>query len=224
MNLISQFFHSFIYQPLFEFLAFIYNLLPYKDLGLAVILLTLLIRLILLPFNIHSLKTQKKLAKLQPEIEKIQKKYKNNKEKQAQELFKLYQKQKVNPLNSFISLIIQVPILIGLYRVFLNGYRDFNFLFLGTINLSQPSLVMAFITAITQFVQAKLTMRERQQFISGKNSKFQKFFQKQTNYFLPLFTFFILLKLPSVLALYFITSNIFTIFQQYFILKEERLS
>jgi YidC/Oxa1 family membrane protein insertase len=223
MNLLSQFFHSFIYQPLLYFLVFIYNILPYKDLGLAVIILTVLIRLILLPSNIHSLKTQKKLAELQPEIEKIQKKYKNNKEKQAQELFKLYQKQKVNPFSSIISLIIQIPILIGLYRVFLNGYQDFNSLFLGSIDLSQPSLAMAFVAAITQFIQGKLIIDTKQQIASFKSNEFQKIFQKQITYFLPLFTFFILLKLPSVLALYFFTSNIFTIFQQYFILKEEHI-
>lgn len=222
IELIIQGFHLFVYQPLLKFLIFIYKILPVQDFGLAVILFTILIRLLLLPSTLHSLRAQKKLAELQPEIEKIQKKYQNNKEQQAQELFKLYRKQKINPLSGILSLLIQVPILIGLYRVFLNGFQDFDYLFLNRFDLSQPSLILAFITGITQYFQGKYTIAgTKEKPLSGKNTDFQKILKKQIVYFLPFFTFLILLKLPSVLALYFLTSNIFTIFQQYFILKKE---
>jgi YidC/Oxa1 family membrane protein insertase len=221
MNIFIQVFYSLIYEPLLGFLVFIYNILPYKDLGLAVIILTIIVRLILLPSSIHSLKSQKAISALQPEIEKIQNKYKQDKERQAKEVFGLYQKHKVNPLGSILSLVIQIPVLLGIYRVFLNGFQNFNYFFLGVIDLSKPNIYLALIVAISQFFQSKTMFSAKDIAGVGKDKEFQKIFQKQMIYFLPLFTFFILLKIPSVIALYFLVSNIFTIFQQYFILKDE---
>jgi YidC/Oxa1 family membrane protein insertase len=222
MNIIIQGFNSLIYKPLLGFLVFIYNILPYQDFGLAVIVLTIIVRLLLLPSSIHALKAQKSLSALQPEIEKIQERYKQDKEKQAKEVFALYQKHKVNPFGSILSLFIQIPVLLGIYRVFLNGFQNYNYIFLGVFDLSKPNLYLAVLVAISQFVQSKTMFGSQDTAMAGKNKEFQRIFQKQMIYFLPLFTFFILLKLPSVIALYFLVSNIFTIFQQYFILKDEK--
>jgi YidC/Oxa1 family membrane protein insertase len=221
MNIFIQAFHSLIYEPLLGFLVFIYNILPYQDFGLAVIILTVIVRLILLPSSIHSLKSQKALSALQPEMEKIQNQFKHDKERQAKEVLNLYQKHKVNPLGSILSVIIQIPVLLGIYKVFLNGFQDFNYFFLGIIDLSKPNLYMALIVAISQFIQSKTMFSTKEITGNSKEKEFQKIFQKQMIYFLPIFTFFILLKLPSVIALYFFVSNIFTILQQYFILKDE---
>lgn len=223
MNIIFQIFDVLVYNPLLWFLGFIYNTLPYKDFGIAVIILTLVIRFILLPSSLHSLRSQKALSALQPEMKKLQDKHKDNKEKQAKAMFDLYKERKISPFGGILSIFIQIPILLGLYKVFLNGFQDgFNYLFLGVVDLSAPNFYMALIAGISQFFSSKLMFSMKTINIEGKGKEFQQIFQKQIIYFLPLFTFFILLKLPSVLALYFLISNIFTVFQQYIILKEEK--
>jgi len=221
MNIIFQIFDLVVYGPLLGFLGFIYNVLPYKDFGIAVIILTIVIRLILLPSSLHSLRSQKALGALQPEMKKIQDKHKDNKEKQAKAMFDLYKKKKVSPFGGILSIFIQIPILVGLYKVFLNGFQDgFNYLFLGVVDLSSPNFYMALVAGISQFFSSKYMMSMSTVSLDGKGKEFQQIFQKQIIYFLPIFTFFILLKLPSVLALYFLISNIFTVFQQYIIIKE----
>ena len=88
-------FNNFLYYPLFNLLVLIYNYIPGNDFGLAIILLTLIIRLVLYPLSVKALNSQRSLQKLQPKLEEIQKKYKNDKEKQAKETLELYRLEKI---------------------------------------------------------------------------------------------------------------------------------
>src|SRR3989338_3426985 len=118
----SGLFNTILYQPLFNALVFLYKYVAFEDLGVAIILLTLVIRLVLYPLFYKSFKNQTLMQRLQGQIRKIQHDHKDNKEKQAQALMALYREHKVNPFSGLIMIIIQLPVLITLYQLFLNGF------------------------------------------------------------------------------------------------------
>jgi YidC/Oxa1 family membrane protein insertase len=239
MNILVQSFNTLLYQPLFNILILLYQYLPGNDFGIAVIVLTALIRLILYPLTAQSIKSQKALSQVQPKIQEIQKKFKNSQEKQVKEMLELYKKEKISPLSGFLPLLIQLPIIIALFRLFQKGLQPeemailYSFVphlgpidpsFLGMINLSQASLVLAVLAGIFQFFQSKMLAPVQQKpKKEGQISQFSKMFQKQITYFLPFFTVLILLRLPAALGLYWITTSLFSIGQQY-ILKNNAQS
>ncbi|MFH1780887.1 MAG: YidC/Oxa1 family membrane protein insertase [Candidatus Nealsonbacteria bacterium] len=229
---------TILYQPLFNALIFIYMYLPGRDFGIAVIVLTVLIKLALYPLGAQAIRSQKTLAKLQPKIKEIQERLKDDKEKQSREIMDLYKKEKINPFSGFLSLIVQLPILIGLYRVFWSGFGEtqlkllygfianpgqINTTFLGIMDLSQTSVVLTIITGIAQFIQSKMMARQS---VSGQVPQkkgardFSQMMQTQMLYLFPIFTVFILWRLPAAVALYWLTTTLFTIVQQYIILKK----
>jgi YidC/Oxa1 family membrane protein insertase len=229
-----NFFNIILYKPLFNSLIFLYNSIPGHDFGIAVILLTLIIKAILVPLSIKSVRSQKSLQDVQPKIKALQEKHKNDKEKQAIEVLELYKKEKINPFGGIFLVLIQLPILIALYSVFRNGLNsselvnlygfvqnpvNINTLFFGIIDLSKPNFILAVIAGICQFFQSKMLMPNTQASNTDKNADFAKMMQLQMTYFLPVFTVIILLSLPSALGLYWIVGGIFATVQQYLILK-----
>lgn len=237
MELLVSAYNLILYQPLLNALILLYQYLPGNDFGIAIILLTIFIRILLYPLIVKSLRSQKILAELQPKILEIQTKYKEDREKQVKEIIGLYQKEKINPLAGFFSLLIQLPILVALYQVFWKGLRPeemtnlYSFVsrpeiidptFLGIINLGRPSLFLAVLAGLSQFFQTKIST-SRFVFNRGEQRgamvQFSKMIQKQNLYFFPIFTILILLKLPSALALYWIVTGLFSIGQQYLIFK-----
>lgn len=228
-------FYTFLYQPLFNALIFIYNLVPGADFGIAIIILTIAIKTLLIPLSLKAIKSQKKLQEVQPKIKEIQDKYKDNKEVQAQKLLEIYKTEKVNPFGGLLVTLIQLPILLALYSVFSSGLNSdhlsslygfvqnpgqINAMFLGTISLSQPNIMFAIIAAVCQFLQTKTLMPAKKSHQGGgKEEEFMKIMNFQMTYFLPVMTFLILFKLPSALGLYWIVSGLFATIQQYFILK-----
>ena len=229
-------FNTILYQPLFNALVFLYEYLPGHDFGIAVIALTFIIRLLLYPLMVKSIKSQKILSELQPKIQEIQQKYKEDKEKQTKEMMALYQKEKINPLGGCLPLLMQLPILFALYRVFWKGLQPeamamlYSFVpnpgvidptFLGIINLNQGNLALAVVAGITQFVQSKMLMPKNKKKEQGKDQRgqFSEMMQKQMLYFFPVFTVLILLRLPSAIAVYWIITALFSIGQQYLVLK-----
>ncbi len=234
MNLFQIF-----YQPLLNALVLIYHYLPGHSFGLAIIALTVLIRLLLYPLVSESIRFQRITADLQPKLKEIKKIHKDDKEKQALLTMDLFKKHKVNPFGGIVlPLLIQLPILIGLYQVFYYGITSktlaslYSFVpdpgvidpnFFGLVNLAQGSVFMAGFAAILQYFQTKmvtnLAVKDR-----GKNKEIDPMeeMQKYTLYVFPLITVFIFYKLPSALSLYWITSSIFSIVQQYIVLSKTR--
>jgi len=208
-------FNAFFYYPILNIFNFIYYNLAFKSLGLSVIFLTLLVKIILFPLFYKAAKTQILMAKLQPLISKIQKEYKKDPKKQTELLLSLYKKYNVNPILSFTLLLVQLPILIALYRIFGGGLTSFdNCLFLGFIDLKKPSLFMASLTGFLQYIQGVLSTPPKTSFETGKHS--QRIGQ-MTNIFFSFFVFFILLRLNSAIGLYWVTMIITSIAQQYYI-------
>lgn len=222
-----------LYQPLFNFLVLLYNYIPGHDFGIAVIVLTLIIRLILYPSTVKTIKTQKALNEIQPQIQEINKKYKDDKEKQVKETLDLYKKSNVSPFGSLLPTIIQIPLLIALYRVFWKGFqaaeltRLYSFVynpgllnptFIGLIDLSKPNIVLAVIAGILQFWQTKSMVPKTKK--GEKINDFTRVMQKQMVYFYPVLTVIILMGLPSALGLYWAVGSLFMIAQQYVINKK----
>jgi YidC/Oxa1 family membrane protein insertase len=225
-------FDTIFYQPLFNILIIFYQYIPGHDFGIAIILLTVLIRLILYPLSIRAIRSQKSLQDIQPKIKEIQKKYKEDKEKQIQFTLDLYKQSKINPFSSLLPLLIQLPILFALYRVFWKGLNvaemvnvyDFipkpesiNPVFLGSISLDRPSIVLAILCGLSQFFQLKMMTPK---IIKGDEiDRFSAILQKQTLYILPVIIVLMLIKIPSAIGLYLLTATIFSIIQQYITLK-----
>ncbi len=235
MELFINIFNTILYRPLFNALILLYQYLPGHDFGIAVIVLTVLIKFLFYPLGIKAIKSQKALSELQPKIKEIQEKYKKDKEKQAKETMKLYQKEKINPFSGCFPLLIQFPVLIALFYVFRTfqggltpielkvlypfvSYPEINTKFLGMIDLVKPSMFLAIFAGIAQFFQTKMSA-SKIKLSKNKTSDFSSIMQKQMQYFFPVFTVLILFKLPSAIGLYWLATTLFTIIQQYFILK-----
>lgn len=227
-------FDVFLYRPLFNFLVLIYNYIPFHDFGLSIIVVTVVIRFVLYPLSVKALNSQKALQKLQPEMKEIQRKYKDDKEKQAVETLELYKREKINPFSGLFLVFAQLPILIALYRVFAYGLKPeelvnlYNFIqnpiqinpmFLGQIDLSGPNIIFAVLAGIIQFFQTKMLMPKTEK-SQGKDSDISQMVQKQMLYFFPFLTVIILFNLPSALGLYWIVSGLFSIAQQHLIFKK----
>lgn len=232
-NFFIKIFDLIFYQPLLNILILFYQYLTGYDFGLAIILLTLLIRVLFYPLTTKSIKSQKTLEGFQGKIQEIQEKYKDDKEKQVRLTMELYRKEKVNPFSGFLPLLIQLPILFALYQVFRKGLMaeeminlysfvsrpsQINPLFLGALNLAYPSPILSILAGIFQFFQTKMTTPKTQK-TRTQLSQFSEMIQKQTLYFFPFFTILILWKLPSAISLYWLTTTLFSIIQQYLVLR-----
>jgi len=231
-------FKTFFYQPLFNLLIIIYQALPVPDLGLAVIILTLIVKIILSPLTISTFKSQKILAKIQPRMSEIQKNIKN-KEEQTKQILKLYREEKVNPFSGFLALIVQLPILFALYKIFSNGFNieamkqiSYSFvkapeiispLFLNIIDLSKPNIFLAIIAGVLQFFQLKFFQKPVKTKEKGFASDFSKMMQSQMLFIFPILIFYIVFKFGSLIGLYLVVFTIFSILEQRYIEKKYKL-
>ncbi|MCW1949614.1 MAG: YidC/Oxa1 family membrane protein insertase [Candidatus Shapirobacteria bacterium] len=228
--MLSTLYSDIIYRPLLNLLVFFYNIFPGHDIGLVIVFLTILIRLILAPSFHKSLKSQKAMNDLQPKLNDLREKYKNDKEGQAKAMMDLYKEHKINPLGSCLPLLLQLPVLIALYQVFnkalnnhLSGLYSFvhqpefiNPKFLGLVDLSKPSLAFGIVAGLAQFWQSKMMMPNA----SGQQDTTAKAMQLQTTYVLPVISVIIAIKLPAGLPLYWIVTTLFAVAQQYYIIKK----
>lgn len=231
--MISYLFNIFFYHPLFNGLIFLYNIIPGHDFGVSIIILTILIRIIIWPLTNKGIKNQKVLNKIQPQIGEIKKKFKNNKEEQAKALMALYSENKISPFSGFLPIIIQIPIIIALWRVFLNSANldlsslysfvsapdSIQLVFLGLVDLSRRSVVLAVISGVLQYFQTKMVIPlSSAKALEGKSSSgsdFGSIMAKQMLYLGPVLSIVIFWSLPAALPLYWIVVSLLTILQQY---------
>ena len=241
MFLISAF-NLILYRPLFNALVLLYEYLPGHDFGVAIIVLTCFVRLLLYPSTLKSIKSQKVLQEIQPKIKEIQTKLKHDRQEQAKAMMELYKKEKINPLSGCLPILAQLPIIIALFLVLKNLASNFssqnlvelysfvphpgeiNPMFLGIMNLTVPSSVLAVLAGVSQFFQSKM-IASKTKTSSAKVGDFSQMMQKQMLYFFPLFTVLILWRLPSAIGLYWMTTTLFSIGQQYLAFKpKDRLN
>lgn len=223
--------HTIFYQPLLNLLVWIYNLVG-SDMGLAIIVLTILIKLVLYPLSQQTLKSQRALQKLQPQVEEVKKQYKDQKDKLAQELMKLYQREKVSPMSSCLPLLVQLPFLIALFQVFRSGLNSgslemlypfvtnpehLNDTLFGVWHLAERSIPLALITGLAQYVQTKMliTTKPPAAVPGSQDENMASMMNKQMKYMMPIMTVFFGFKLPGGLMLYWFVNTLLTIGQQY---------
>lgn len=200
-------FDQLVYIPIYNLLVFVYNFLPFKDFGMAIIIITLIIKFLLIPLSRKQIESQKKMTELQPKIKELQKKYKDDKEKQSRALMELYKTNKSNPFSGCLPMIVQLVFLIAIYRVLFNisqanlmvdGNILYSFIqspgqidkmFLGLIDLSTavnlgslsfselPKIILIILAALSQFFQSKMLMAKQKATPQPKNEDKMDFSQ-----------------------------------------------
>jgi YidC/Oxa1 family membrane protein insertase len=234
----SFIFHNFFYAPLYNGLILFINIIPFHNVGLAVILFTCIIKVIIFPLSQQSIKTQFEMKQIEPEINNLKLKYKDDKKIQAEKTMQLYKERGINPFAGILLMLIQLPILIALYWVFLKGGLPkiddttiyaftkipdtINMVFLG-INVADKSVIFAVLVAIAQFLQMQITVPKTKKSESkdGKEPSFSgalaSSMSMQMKYVMPVIMFFIAKSFPLVVSLYLITSSLFAIGQELYI-------
>lgn len=237
MDFIITIFNELLYRPLFNGLILLYNWLPGHDFGVAIIVLTLGLRLVVFPLTKKGILAQKRLAAIGPRLKELQEKYKHDKEAQAKATMEFYKTEGVNPLGGCLPLLVQLPILIALYRVLLGAFNSLrpeilypfvaapeklNPMFFGLINLADRNIILAVLAGLSQFVYSKIAMGAKPLSGAAKkgNPDFQKMMGTQMTYFMPIFTVFIAMSLPAGLALYWAATTVFSILE-YLIIKKK---
>lgn len=224
----SGIFTTVFYQPLYNILVLLLSVIPGANVGVAIILLTLIVRGALLPLSHKSSKSQAKMRSLAPHLEKLKETHKNDKQEQARKTMELYREHGINPLSGLVLVVVQLPIIFALYFVFFKGLPNLNaenlysfvhipammnMMFLGVL-LSGKSIIFAAIAAVSQFFQIKLSVPPIALVEGAKPSfkdDFARSFNVQMRYMLPLIVFGIAYKISAAVALYWTTSNLFSI-------------
>lgn len=218
---------GYISQILGSLLYWVYSIV--QNYGVALILFTILTKILLLPLNMKQTESTKKMNEINPKMKAIQEKYKNDKEKMNQKLMELYKEEKYNPASGCLPLLIQMPIIIALFNVIREPlkYTQFtaaevtrNFLWIRDLSLMETDTtmltiagfaipLMAILSGLTTYFQFKMTMPK------GKKDQTQSMMSN----IMPLFIGYISYRFPAGLVIYWVVGNIFTIVQQYFMLK-----
>ncbi|HVE80886.1 MAG TPA: YidC/Oxa1 family membrane protein insertase [Candidatus Dormibacteraeota bacterium] len=234
-------FNTYITEPLFNLLFFIYALIPGHDFGLAVIVFTLLVRLALWPLVTKQLHSQRAMQKLAPEVAKVKKKAKGDRQKETQMLMELYKEKGTNPFASLLPLFVQIPIFIALFFVLQDSIKagevarlayepirnldaiaalisnkvTLSATLFGLIDLTKPSLVLALLAGGAQYYQTKqLTPKQHEMDDTAKMmANMGKIF--------PIITVVISMTLPAALALYWAVTSLVAILQQHLVLHRD---
>lgn len=235
-------FHTVIYQPLYNLLILFYNIVPGKDFGISIILITILLRTVLIPLYKKQIESQKKLQELQPKIKELQERTKGNKEQQTKQLMELYKEHKTNPFSGCMPLVVQLVFLIAIYQVLIkissNGLvadpaqlysfvadpGKINQFFIFIVDLTKPSIVIAALAAIAQYFQTKMLMAAQP--VAPKKDDgapdMAQMMSKQMLYLGPFLTLFIGIKFPAGLSLYWLAGTLFMLIQQIVIEKKSK--
>lgn len=224
-------YNEIIYRPILNLLVWLYNTVPGHDLGIAIVLVTAAIRLILAPFLSKSIESQKAMQALQPKLNDLREKHKDDKEAQGRAMMELYREHKVNPVGSCLPVLFQLPVLIALYQVLIKALHGnleglyahvfnpgtLNPLFLKTLDLSKASIILAVLAGVLQYVQTKMMLPKEE-----SSDTTTRLMNKQALYMFPAITVFIAWKLPAGLPLYWVVNTLVTIAQQWYISRKSK--
>lgn len=232
-------FTTVFYQPIYNVLVFLINLMPWADAGIIIILCTIIVRLALYPLSKKSILTQLKMKDIGPELEALKAKYQNDKQEQAKQTMAFYKQKGVNPFSGFLAILIQFPIIISLYSIFNKGgvsSIDLNMLysfihapahavdmiFLGFISLvNKNNILLALLAGVTQLIQAQIITPPTTPTAPGATKSFGNDLAKsmtfQSKYVFPIMIAFIAYAVSAAVALYWVASNTFSIGQEIYV-------
>lgn len=233
----AHLFQIIFYQPLLNLLVFLYNTISFYDMGIAILVLTIIIKLVLWPLSRQSIKSQKSLQDLQPKIDELKKKYADDKQKMGAELMNLYKVHKINPFSSCLPLLIQFPFLLAVFQVFRAGISNnlnliypfihkpevINNIAFGFLDLSKPNIILALLAGAAQFWQAKMMLSKKPEIKTdgAKDENMANIMNKQMTYMMPILTVFIGISLPGGLTFYWFLTTLLTAVQQLFVFKKK---
>ena len=232
--MILSFLHTIIYEPLYNALVFFVDTVPGHDVGIAVILLTVIVRFVLFPLSKRSVDSQLAMKKIAPEVEALKKQYKDNPAEQNKAIFALYKERGIHPFASFLLLLVQLPILFSLYYMFARGGlpqiqttmlysfihapEAVNMHFLGLIDMgAKHNVILAVLVALSQLVYTRLSMGKKQNDSAVEatlSSDLAKSFDFQARYVMPLMIGVAAYLFPAAAALYYFTANLFMVIQE----------
>ncbi len=204
-------FFSFLAKPFLVILNFFERYL--KNYGLAIIVLTCIIKIIFYPLTKHSLNSMKELQKIQPQLNALREKYKNDKERMQKELMELYKRYKINPLGGCLPILLQIPVFIALYEVLSVAIelRHAPFvLWIRDLSAKDPYYVTPLLMGASMFIQQKLTPTTVDPA------------QEKIMLLMPVVFTILFMSFPSGLVLYWLVNNILSIIQQYHIHKSSK--
>lgn len=233
----TNIFTTVFYQPILNLLVLLYNIMPFNDFGAAIIALTLIIKLVFWPLGRSAIKSQKALQDLQPKIEELKKKYADDKAASSQAMMALYKENKINPFSSCLPLLIQLPFLWAVYRVFRDGLDNnlglvysfinkpevINTFSFGFLDLAKPNTYLALLAGAAQFWQAKMMITKKPEIKTegAKDENMMAIMNKQMLYIMPAVTVFIGFSLPGGLTLYWFVLTLLTAIQQVVTFKKK---
>ena len=219
----------------------ILDYIPWINVGVAVVLFTCIVKVILFPLSQKSVKTQFEMKRIEPELEEIKLKYKDDKKLQAEKVMEIYKEKGINPFSGILLMLIQLPVLIALYYIFLRGGLptiDHNTLysfvkvpdiinmnFFG-MDVGAKSTIFAILAALAQFFQMQLTIpkapkpKEGEKKPAGFKDELAKSMNMQMKYIMPIIIFLVARSFPVVVSLYLITSSLFAIGQELYMRKK----
>jgi YidC/Oxa1 family membrane protein insertase len=233
----SSIWHTVFFDPIYNSLVFFIDVVRGGDVGIAIILTVVLVKVILLPVSLKAARTQMVMHEMEPQMKAIKEDYKDKREEQARKTLELFQKNKVNPFSSILLLFIQIPIVIALYFAVYRGggvaLPDINttllysfipvpetvsMLFFGVMNIAAKSLPLAFLAGVTQFIYTRMSLptlapRDAKAEVSFKDD-FNRSMQLQMRYVMPIIIFVAAYTISAAVALYFVVSNLMTILQE----------
>jgi YidC/Oxa1 family membrane protein insertase len=234
----SFLYHTIVYNPLYNGLIFLMDVLPWIDAGVAIVIFTIIVKLILFPLSKKAVRTQIKIKKIEPELTELKKKHKDDKQAYALKTMELYRTNGVNPFASIILLFLQLPIIFALYRVFMVGFSNINadilysFVrvpeminthFLGLFDVAGKSIVLAVLAGVTSFIQIRYSLPPTPKTpVNTENMTKEERFKHdltrtmgiQMKFVLPVLAFIVSWTVSGAIAVYWITSNLFTLGQE----------
>ncbi len=235
----SYIWHTFFFDPIYNSLVFFIDIVPGGDVGIAIILTVILVKVILLPLSLKAARTQMVMREIEPKMKEIKEKYKEKREEQALKMMQLFKDAAVNPFSSILLILIQLPIVIALYFAVYSGggikLPDINLellysfipapeqasmLFFGIVDIAARSLPLALLAGITQFIHTHLSLpkaapRDKSKKELDFKEEFARSMQVQMRYVMPLMIFFVAYSISAAIALYFTVSNLMAIGQEY---------
>ncbi len=229
-------FNLIFFQPLYNGLVWLTDVLPGGTVGWAVVILTLVVRFILFPLQHRMLHTQRKIKELEPTIKELKEKHADDRQAHAEALMALYRQHGVNPFSGFVLLLIQIPLLLALYWVFRSGFNfkpellysfvtlpeTLNPTFLGFIDLTKRSLSLGVAAGISQFIQLSLALPPTAASAEPAPAKLATSLQKQMRFTLPIMITLFSFGLPAAVALYWVISNLFSVVHELLVRRKAK--
>lgn len=232
--------HTFFFDPIYNGLVYFIDVVPGGDVGIAIILITIVVKAILLPLSLKAARTQLAMREIEPQMKEIKEKYKDKREEQARKMMELYKKVGLNPFSSIFLILIQFPIIIALYFSVARGggvpLPEINtgilytfvpipemvtMLFLGFIDIAAKSLPLAALAGITQFIHTHLALPKQKPREPNAEPNFKDDFARsmhlQMRYVMPILIFVVAYTISAAIALYFAVSNLTAIAQEYYV-------